>query len=125
MANPNGRKGASFERIVADHFQEHWIDGSAEFIDRRVKTGAKDKGDLVNVRIGKHRIAVECKNTVEYKANLSGWLKEAQEEAANDDALVGVVVHKRQGKGLPGKQYVSMELDDLITLLHAAAGMGD
>lgn len=122
MTNRNGQKGASFERLIANHFSEHWVADSAEFIDRRVKTGAKDKGDLVNVRIGRHKLAVECKNSTEHRMNLSGWVKEAHDEAENDGAIAGMVVHKRVGKGAAGKQFVSMELDDLITLLHAAAG---
>jgi hypothetical protein len=122
VSNPNGAKGASFERLIGNHFQENWVADSAEFIDRRVKTGAKDKGDLVNVRIGRHRLAVECKNSTEHRMNLSGWVKEAHDEAANDGAVVGLVVHKRKGIGAAGRQFVSMELDDLITLLHAAAG---
>ena len=114
MANPNGRKGSSFERQTADY----WRDNYSEFIDRRVKTGAKDKGDLANVRLGPHRIVVECKNTT--RANLSGWIKEAQEEAENDSALMGLVVAKRKGKGRPEDQWVLMTQGDLLKLLLAA-----
>jgi hypothetical protein len=100
MANPNGRKGASFERLTADY----WRDVYSEFIDRRVKTGAKDKGDLANVRVGEHRLVVECKN--ERAVNLAGWVAEAQLEACNDGALCGIVVAKRKGRGQPEDQYV-------------------
>lgn len=126
MANPNGRKGSSFERQVADYFRESWPDrGSAGFIDRRVKTGAKDKGDLANVRLGEHRVVVECKNSVEHRMNLSGWVDEAHTEADHDDAVVGIVVHKRKGRGHPGHQYVSMTVDDLVALVAAAREAGE
>ena len=113
MANPNGRKGTAFERQTADFWRDHWDDR----IDRRVKTGAKDKGDVANLRLGPHRIAVECKN--ERRTDLAGWVKEAQEEAENDGALLGVVVAKRKGHGQPQDQYVIMTQGDLLKLLQA------
>jgi len=115
MANPNGKKGASFERLTADY----WRDNYDDRIDRRVKTGAKDKGDLANVRLGSHRIVVECKN--ERAISLAAWVKEAQEEAVNDGALCGVVVAKRKGNARPEDQYVILRQEDLLKLLKAAA----
>jgi hypothetical protein len=44
-------------------------------------------------------------------------VRESQAEAGNDDALVGVVVHKRHGTTDPGSQWVAMELRDLVALL--------
>jgi hypothetical protein len=113
VANPNGRKGASFERQVADYWRDNW----SEFIDRRVKTGAKDCGDLANVRVRNHRIVIEVKN--EARTNLAGWVAEAQQEATNDGALCGIVISKRKGKGNPEDQYVVMTQGDLIRLLAA------
>jgi len=49
--------------------------------------------------------------------NLAGWVTEAQTEAANDGALLGIVVHKRRGKGQAGDQYVTLVLSDLVKLL--------
>ena len=103
--------GSSFERQVADYLRDEWDDR----IDRRVKTGAKDKGDIANFRVAGHRVVVECKN--EAKINLAGWVGEAQEECLNDGALVGIVAAKRRGKGHPRDQYVIMTLGDLLTLL--------
>lgn len=111
MANPNGRKGASHERQVADFLRDNWDDR----IDRRVRTGAKDCGDIANFRLHNHRVVVECKN--EKAINLAGWVTEAQQEAVNDGALCGIVVSKRKGKGDPADQYVVMTLGDLLKLL--------
>jgi hypothetical protein len=103
--------GARFERTVADYLRDH----VSEFIDRRVKTGAKDKGDLVNVRAFGQKVAIECKDVA--RTDLSGWVREADIERGNDDALVGVVVHKRRGTTDPGDQYVTCTVRDLVALL--------
>lgn len=106
------KAGAEFERLVADYLAAHVDDR----IDRRVKTGAKDRGDVGGVRTPHgHRVVVECKNSA--RLDLAGWLSEADIERGNDDALVGVVVHKRVGKAAPGVQYVTLTLDALIGLL--------
>lgn len=106
--------GSWFERAVADWLAAELND---DRIDRRVKTGAKDRGDIAGVRAHGQRVVVECKNTT--RMDLAGWVDEAQVEAGNDDALVGVVVHHRRGRGKErmGEQYVTMTLADLVTLI--------
>lgn len=105
--------GARFERKVADYLAEQVDDR----IDRRVKTGSHDKGDIAGVRFHGHRIVVECKDVA--RQNLPQWTREAQEEADNDGAMIGVVVHKRVGVAKPGPQWVTMTLEDLAKLLQA------
>lgn len=99
------------ERQVADWLRDH----VSEFIDRRTKTGSKDRGDLTGVRSHGKRVAVEIKNTA--RVNLAGWIAEAHTEAGNDDAAVGVVVHKRHGVSDPARQWVTMTLEDFAFLL--------
>lgn len=111
MSNPNGAKGSSFERLIADCLAEHVDDR----IDRRVKTGTKDRGDIGGLRHMGGKVVVECKNVA--KMNLAGWIAEAEVERGNDDALVGLVVHKRRGKGQALDQYVTLTVRDLIALL--------
>lgn len=103
--------GARFERLIADALAQHVDDR----IDRRVKNGAKDRGDIGGIRIHGKRVVAECKDTS--RINLAGWAKEADEERGNDDALAGVVIHKRVGKGDPLEQWVTMTLRDFIALL--------
>lgn len=104
--------GGKFEREIADYLRDTLDDR----IDRRVKTGAKDKGDIANVRDShNNRIVIECKNVI--KQSLPEWVKEARNEAENDNALVGVVVHKRHGVGKPAQQWVTLTLEDLVKLL--------
>jgi len=104
--------GARFERVVADYLAEHVDDR----IDRRVKTGNKDRGDIGGVRILGGRVVLECKD---YGGRLlpAPWINEADIERGNDDAIVGAVIAKRRGYADPGKQYVLMTLRDLVALL--------
>lgn len=103
--------GARFERAIADCLA-HWID---DRIDRRVKSGSKDRGDIGGLRHGPARVVIECKDVA--RLDLPGWLREAEVERGNDDALVGLVVHKRRGTANPLDQYVTCTIRDLVALL--------
>jgi hypothetical protein len=104
--------GARFERTIADYLRDH----VSEFIDRRVKTGNKDKGDIAGLRSHGNRVVVEAKD---YGGRflLGPWLREVDIERGNDDAAVGVVVIKRRATTDPGDQVVAMTLRDLVALL--------
>lgn len=103
--------GTRHERAVADYLAQHVDDR----IDRRVKAGAKDRGDIGGVRHLGARVVVECKNTS--RLDVGTWLREAEVERGNDDATVGLVVAKRHGKGAPADQLVLMTLGDLVAML--------
>lgn len=104
--------GTHFERTLADYLAATLQD---DRIDRRPKTGAKDRGDISGLRVHTQRLVVECKNTT--RTCLPEWIAEAHVEAGNDDALLGIVVHKRQGVTDPGKQWVTLTVDDLCALI--------
>lgn len=109
--------GSTFERQVADHLRDNLDDR----IDRRVKTGAADKGDIAAVRDRDgNRVVVETKN---YGGRIlpAEWIREAQTERDNDGAVIGVVVAKRKGTTAPGQQWCLMTVDDLIHLLKEKA----
>lgn len=103
--------GTRFERLVADYLATHVDDR----IDRRVKTGNKDRGDIAGIRHMGARVVAECKDVA--RLNLAGWVNEADTERGNDDALIGLVVHKRRGTADPGDQYVTLTLRDLVAIL--------
>lgn len=103
--------GTRFERAIADTLAEHVDDR----IDRRVKTGGKDRGDIGGVRHMGGRLVIECKDVT--RMNLAGWVTEAEIERGNDDALAGLVIHKRRGVADPLDQYVTTTVRDLIALL--------
>jgi hypothetical protein len=104
--------GTRIERDTADWLALKLDD---DRIDRRVKTGAKDRGDIGGVRIHGQRLVIEVKNRA--RLDLAGWVEEAHIEAGNDDALAGIVVHKRVGHGKPGEQYVTCTVDDLLAII--------
>lgn len=105
--------GTATERAVADYLAAALDD---DCIDRRVKTGAKDRGDIGGVRfMGGRRLVLEVKDCA--RQSLPEWVAEAHTEAGNDDATVGVVVAKRRGTRDPGRYWVHMTLDDLLALI--------
>lgn len=107
--------GARMERTVADYLATE-LDN--EHIDRQVKTGAKDRGDIRGVTIGGHRLAIEVKDVATQA--LPQWTREAQTEADNLGAVAGVVVAKRRGTQDPGAQWVHMTLQDLVKIIRSA-----
>ena len=109
--------GAKFEKLVADFLAENLDDR----IERRVLGGAKDRGDIANVRDSHNRrIVIEAKD---YGGRLqpAQWLREAHQEALNDNAYAGIVIAKRKGTTNPADQYV---LTDLATLTRLLKGPG-
>ena len=104
--------GARFERQIADALAAALDD---DRIDRRARNGAKDRGDIAGVRLHGQRVVIECKDTAVLR--LPEWTFEAAVEAGNDDALVGVVVHKRRGVSDPMAQWVTCTVADLVAIL--------
>lgn len=104
--------GSRFERAVADGLATALSD---DRIDRRVKTGSKDRGDIAGVRIHGQRLVIECKDVA--KQALPQWTREAQVEAGNDDALAGVVIAKRHGVSDPMRQWVHCTVADLVAII--------
>lgn len=104
-------KGSSFERLIADYLALNGF----PFADRRVKSGAKDKGDIGGVMAHGQRVVLEAKNTT--RINLGTWATEAETERVNDGALAGLIVHKRHGKGKAQDQWVTLTLADLTAIL--------
>lgn len=103
--------GSRFERSIADWLATHIDDR----IDRRVKTGAKDRGDIAGLRAHGQRIVAECKDRA--RLDLAGAITEAEIERGNDDALAGIVISKRHGKADPASQWVHMTLTDFAALI--------
>ena len=104
--------GTRFETAIAAALARALDD---DRIERRSRSGAKDRGDISGVRLHGQRVVLECKDTSAMR--LPEWVAEAQIEAGNDDALVGLVVHKRRGVADPYQQWVSCTLGDLVAIL--------
>ncbi len=108
------KKGPWFEKLIADYLKSVW----SEFIIRKPKEGASDKGDIAHFRVRGKDVVIECKNEVSFQ--LGTWVKEAQKEANNAGFMAGVVVAKRPKTQKPGEQYVITTLDDFLTILRHA-----
>lgn len=106
------KAGSAFETLVATYLNRHVDDR----IERRAKNGIKDRGDISGLRHMGERVVVECKSTT--RIDLAGWASEAEVERGNDDAVAGLVIHKRHGKSAPAAQWVTMTLADFVALLN-------
>jgi hypothetical protein len=107
--------GTRHETAIANYLAEHVDDR----IERRARNGNKDRGDISGVRtVLGGRVVIECKDTS--RTNLASWAAETEIERGNDDAIAGLIVHKRHGVGHPGQQWVTCTVDDLVALLTGA-----
>ncbi|GJO30006.1 hypothetical protein NJB1507_37750 [Mycobacterium marinum] len=105
--------GTRFEASIANALATALDD---DRIERRAKSGAKDRGDISGLRSYGRRIVAEAKD---YGGRflIGEWLTEAEIERGNDDASAAVVIAKRRGHGNPLDQAVICTLRDLIVLL--------
>jgi hypothetical protein len=103
--------GTRFETLVATYLAQHVDDR----IERRQRNGSKDRGDISGLRHMGQRIVIEAKDTA--RINLAGWAAETELERTNDDAGVGVICHKRQGRAAAADQWVTMTLADFVSLI--------
>ena|SRR6187402_940933 len=90
------------------------IDHGYPFAERRRLTGAQDKGDISGVP----GVVLECKHERSYK--LPEWLREAETERANDNAPVGAVWARRNGKPDPADGFIILTPAVFLDLLRRA-----
>lgn len=109
----NARKGAEFEKQFCNYSARRLGD---DRIERRVKNGKNDRGDVTGFTIWGKRTVIECKCCK--RTELSEWQKELETEMGNDDAEFGFTVHKRPGCGEKnfGKNFVTMTVDQLLAI---------
>ena len=104
-------KGTAWESAIVAYLRERgWPNA-----ERRALSGSADRGDIAGV-VG---VVIEAKSAA--RVELAAWLDEANREAVNDRADLGVVWFKRRGKASPGAGFVLM---DGVTLLHLLAEAG-
>ena len=106
------KKGPLAEAQVVACLQEHGF----PYAERRVMGGRNDRGDVAGIP----GVVIEVKNQT--AMDLAGWVDEAGTEAwgglqPDGVAAVGVVWHKRRGKGDPLDWYVTMTGRDFLALL--------
>ena len=107
MGNPNGVKGAAFERAVVAYLRDHGFPHA----DRAYGAGRNDdRGDID----GFPGVVWELKNHARF--DLATWMDEVRGEQANAHAQYGVVVAKRRQHPI-GRAYVICELEQFTRLL--------
>lgn len=104
------QKGTAFESAIVEYLQNNLCDDT---IERRALNGTADRGDITGVKFCGQRMTLECKN--ENRMRLAEYMREAETEAANDNAFYYAVIHKKRGVGISnaktiGQQYVTMPL---------------
>lgn len=114
MSNPSKRKGTSAEVEVRDYLRANGY----LHCERLALGGSKDRGDITGVD---PRVVIEVKNCT--ALDLGGWMREVDAEVINASADVGVVWHKRRGKGNPAEWFVTMTGADFVRLLNEYTGI--
>jgi Holliday junction resolvase len=98
-------KGSRAERAVVTYLRDKgWYAETT-----RAKTGTRRGDDVVTDL----PVSIEVKD--HGRMDLSGWLRQAQENAEGKPA---VVWHKKRGVGSPGGWYVTMSGEDFMRLFN-------
>jgi hypothetical protein len=84
-------KGTVWETMIVEWLKQWW-----PHVERRAKTGAKDRGDIS----GLHGVVIEAKNPKgsTFTATLSIGMQQLQTEVDNDGAVLGLLCVHRPGK---------------------------
>lgn len=105
------RAGRWMQQLVAEYLARHVNPD----IEQRKLSGTKDRGDISGLKAHGKRVVVEVKNTSSLQ--VASFLAEAEQERLNDEALAGVVIAKRVGKGKPEDQLVLMTFADFVAII--------
>ena len=110
-------RGTAFETAVVDWLSSA-LGAEPGTIHREALHGTRDVGDIGGIRVFGRRVVIECKS-YSGRDRMAEWLREAEAERGNADALAGVVVSKRKGIGdmRTGEQLVSMTLKDFLAII--------
>jgi hypothetical protein len=107
MANKSKAKGTAAESAVVSYLQEREL-----LAVRMPLHGNADRGDI---QVFPLPITIEVKN---HRAmDLGTWVNEMLAEKTNGKTKLGVVWHKRVGKGNPKDWYCTMTGEDFTTIL--------
>jgi hypothetical protein len=106
-------KGTAAETAVVQYLQAA---GFAQ-TERRALNGNLDRGDIAGIP----GVVIEVKNCA--RQELPAWVAEAELERDNDNATLGVVWHKRRGKGNPADWFVTMSGAQFAALLREQQGL--
>lgn len=108
VANAAKRKGSAWEGAIVTFLRSHGLRA------QRIPAGATD--DQADIFVADPDWpAIQAKNCA--KHDLSGWLREVEQQARNADRTCGIVWFKKRGSTDPGEAYVLMTGDTLMILM--------
>lgn len=107
-------KGRAWETACVLFAQEHGY----PLAERRRLSGVEDRGDIAGIPL----VVVECKNERTYQP--LQWRREADQEAENDRAILGVVWFKKNGLTGAENGEIMMRPDQFFWLLQRAGFVG-
>lgn len=102
-------KGTAWESLIVDYLRRNGVTHA----ERRALNGNQDRGDIA----GLPGVVIEAKNAA--RITLAEWLDEANQEALNDGAEIGLVWAKRKGRAAADHGYIVMDPITLMVLLRA------
>ena len=108
MANAAKAKGSRAERQVADY-----LVASGLYCERIPAGATLDRGDLWFPRLDLPTVDVKDHATPQ----LGQWVDRAAEQAENANREVGVVFHKRRGRGNPADWFVTCSGAAFVALM--------
>ena len=108
--NRSKAKGTSWESAIVDFLKTEGV----LHAERRTLAGAKDRGDIAGIP----GVVIEGKSVA--KLEPAKHIDEANIEAHNDGADLGVAWVKRRGKTCAGSGFVLMDGHTFVRLLRAA-----
>ncbi len=108
------KRGPQFEKHLVEYLRSCFGDGT---IERRVRGGRNDRGDVAGIFWRGEPFVIEAKNVS--KLRPAQWFEELENECGNADTDMGAIVYHRPGKGEKsmGEQGVLMTLATLVRLL--------
>lgn len=114
MTSSNGKKGYKAEHDIELILQGRYAELASNIL--RPRAGAStDKGDIHGLPV-----VISIKDWAE--PALSLWLREMNQQCVNSGKGVGVVWHKRRGKGSPLDWYVTTDQQSMDRLLDKFSG---
>ena len=114
MSNPSKRKGTAWETKIVDYLKDNGWDAR-----RKPQTGTADEGDISIEEID--WLVIEAKAAKSHE--LAAWVDEANVEAENAHARIGVVWAKRRGRTSAGGGYVVMDGDSFAEIVATLVGL--
>lgn len=111
MSHPSKAKGTRWETEVVNY-----LAGQLNYpVERRALHGTGDRGDILITGGPGADFALECKAVADWSKKLSGFMREAEQEAVNAGVPYGACIIKRRQHSV-ADAYVVMSLSQFAEM---------